>query len=160
MCIYATLNARTVRRTFGERKFGRSGLTVIDKDLPAFALKVTRKGTKKFIVRVADKLGRKTIVLGKVDEMTAEQAREKAAAIADSKTQRETGPRFADFVQEFMRRQGRRWKASTRKGNAQMIDRYLVPFFGEMRVAEIDRAALIPRPGRRRSSFRRPPAPS
>lgn len=143
MRIYANLNERTVRRTFGERIFGRSGLTVIDNDLPAFALKVTRKGARTFIVRVADKLGRKTIVLGKVDEITAEQAREKAAAaIADSKTERETGPLFAEFVREFMRRQGRRWKASTRKGNAQMIDRYLVPFFGGMRVAEIDRAAV------------------
>ena len=72
--------------------------------------------------------------------MTASEAREKAvAAIAAVKVERETGPLFADFVQEFMRRQGRRWKPSTRASNSHLIDRYLVPFFGTMRVAEIDR---------------------
>ena len=39
-----------------------------------------------------------------------------------------------------MRRQGRRWKPSTQDGNRKMIDRYLVPVFGTMRVAEIGRA--------------------
>ena len=39
-----------------------------------------------------------------------------------------------------MRRQGRRWKPSTREGNRRLIDRYLVPFFGTMRVADIARA--------------------
>ena len=105
MRIYATINERTVRRTFREQNFGRTGLTVIDKDLPPFALKVTRKGAKTFIVRVVHKLGRDIIVLGNVHEITAEQAREKAvAAIAAAKTERETGPLFADFVKEFMRR--------------------------------------------------------
>ena len=143
MCIHATLNERTVRRTFRERKFGRTGLTVIDNDLPAFALKVSKNGHKKYIVRVANQLGRNTVVLGTTDEITVEQAREKAAdAVAAARTDREAGPLFADYVTEFMRRQGRRWKPSTRKGNAQMIDRYLLPFFGAMRVAEIDRAAV------------------
>ena len=82
-------------------------------------------------------------MLGNVDEITAEQAREKAvAAIAAAKTERETGPLFADFVKEFMRRQGRRWKPSTKKSNAHLIDRYLLPFFGKMRISEIDRTAV------------------
>ena len=143
MRIDATLNERTVRRTFHERKIGRNGLTVIDNDPPAFALKVSKNGAKTFIVRVARKLRRDTIVLGKADEITVPEAREKAVtAIEDAKVERETGSLFADFVQHFMRRQGRRWKPSTRKGNAHLIDRYLVPFFGDMRVAKIDRADL------------------
>ena len=143
MRIYATINERTVRRTFHEKQLGRTGLTVIDKDLPHFALKVTRKGAKTFIVRAMHKSGREIIVLGKPGQITVEQAREKAvAAIAAANTERETGPLFADFVKEFMRRQGRRWKPSTKKGNAHLIDRYLIPFFGEMRVSEIDRTAV------------------
>ena len=143
MRIYATINERTIRRSFREHKFGRCGLTVIDRDLPPFALKVTRKGDKTFIVRVARKLGRETLALGKADEITAAQAREKAvAAIATARTERATGPLFADFANEFMRRQGRRWKPSTKKGNAHLIERYLLPFFGKMRVAQIDRAAV------------------
>ncbi len=67
--------------------------------------------------------------------------REKAiAAIAEAKADRETGPLFADFAADFMRRQGRRWKPSTRKANAHLIERRLAPFFGAMPVAKIDRA--------------------
>ena len=143
MRIHATLNERTVRRTFPERKLGRTGLTVIDNDLPGLALKVSKSGHRKFVVRVANRLGRHTTVLGTPDEITVEQAREKAgAAIAAARTDREAGPLFADFVTEFMRRQARRWKPATRKINDHLADRYLVPFFGAMRVAEIDRAAV------------------
>ena len=85
--------------------------------------------------------GAKNIVLATADEMTAAEAREKAlAAIEATKAERQAGPLFADFVQEFIRRQGRRWKPSTREGNRHLIDRHLIPFFGNMRVPEVDRA--------------------
>lgn len=143
MRIYTTINERTVRRTFREHKFGRSGLTVFDKNLPAFALKITPNGARTFIVRVVNRLGGKTVVLGEADKITVEQARDKAlAAIAAAKTEREAGSLFADFVKEFMRRQGRRWKPSTKKNNAHLIDRHLLPFFGALQVSEIDRAAV------------------
>ena len=80
MRIHATINERTVRRTFRDQKFGRTGLTVIDKDLPAFGLKVPKNGTKTFFVRVARRLGADNIALGTADEITAEEAREKVAA--------------------------------------------------------------------------------
>lgn len=143
MRIYTTITERTVRRTFREHKFGRSGLTVFDRNLPAFALKITPKGTRTFIVRVVNKLGGKTVVLGKAGKITVAQARAKAlAAIAAAKTEREAESLFADFVKEFMRRQGRRWKPSTRKNNTHLIDRYVLPFFGAMQISEIDRAAV------------------
>ena len=141
MRIHATINERTLRRSFREQKFGRNGLTVIDKDLPAFGLKVARDGTKTFFVRTSRQFGVSGTILGTADEMTAAEAREKAvAAIEAARTERETGPLFADFTAEFLRRQGRRWKPSTREGNIRLIDRYLLPFFGTMRVAEIGRA--------------------
>ena len=80
MRIHATINERTVRRTFRDQKFGRTGLTVIDKDLPAFGLKVPKNGTKTFFVCVARRLGADNIALGTADEITAEEAREKVAA--------------------------------------------------------------------------------
>ena len=52
MRIHATINERTVRRTFREKKPGRYGLTVIDRDLPQFGLTVAKNGTKTFFVRV------------------------------------------------------------------------------------------------------------
>ena len=141
MRIYATINEQTVRRTFREQKIGRKGLTVVDRVLPAFGMKVPRRGTMSFFVRVERKLGTETVILGTVDEITAAQAREKAAStIAAAEVEHEAGPLFADFVKEFMRRQAHRWKPSTRKGNRMLTDHYLVPYFGAMRVAEIEPA--------------------
>ena len=40
MRIHATINERLLRRTFRELKIGRSGLTVVDRDLPTFGLRV------------------------------------------------------------------------------------------------------------------------
>ena len=140
MRIHATINERTVRRTFKERKPGTRGLTVIDRDLPRFGFKLAKNGTKTFFVRVLRPVGAPMTVLGTADEMTAAEAREKAlAAIAAAKAERETGPLFADFADEFMRRQARRWKPSTRENNRLMTRNYLLPFFGAMRVAEIAR---------------------
>ena len=45
-----------------------------------------------------------------------------------------------DFAEEFMRRQGRRWKPVTRKSYRDLLGRYILPFFGGMRVVEITRA--------------------
>ena len=141
MRIHAAINERTVRRTFKERKPGSRGLTVIDKDLPQFSFKLAKNGTKTFFVRVLRPVGAPMTVLGTADEITAAEAREKAlAAIAAAKAERETGPLFADFADEFMRRQARRWKPSTRENNRLMTRNYLLPFFGAMRVAEIARA--------------------
>ena len=136
MRIHATINERTLRRTFREQLKGKSGLTVFDKDLRGFGLKVSPKGGKTFFVRAARKLGMAETVLGSAHEMTVAEAREKAAAA----TEREHGPLFRDFSDEFMRRHARRWKPSTREGNALLLRRYLVPFFGAMRLADIARA--------------------
>ena len=141
MRIHATINERTLRRSFREQKFGRNGPTVIDRDLPAFGLKVDRDGTKTFFVRVPRKPGTENVVLGTAEETTAAEAREKAlATIEAARADRETGPAFADFAAESRCRQGRRWKPSNREGNVRLIDRYLVPFFGTMHVAEIGHA--------------------
>ena len=141
MPIHTIINERTLRRTFREKKPGRYGLTVIDTDLPRFGFTVAKDGTKTFFVKALRPVGAPKTILGTADEMTATEAREKAlAAIAATNAERQAGPLFADFVQEFMRRQGRRWKPSTREGNRHLIDRHLIPFFGNMRVPEVDRA--------------------
>ena len=141
MPIHATINERTLRRTFREQVKGKRALTVLDTDLRGFALKVSASGNKTFIVRAARRLGRAETVLGSADELTAAQAREKAAAVIEAAVdEREHGPLFRDFAGEFIRRHARRWKPATREGNALLLRRYLVPFFGAMRVANIARA--------------------
>ncbi len=141
MRIHATINERLLRRTFRERKIGQSGLTVIDEDLPAFGLKVPKNGARSFFVRVVRRLGAENVVLGTTDTLTAAQAREQAlAAVAAAKAEHASGPRFAEFDKEFERRQARRWKPATRAANRHLVERYLLPFFGAMSVAQITRA--------------------
>ncbi len=143
MRLQAPSNERTVRRPFREKKPGRYGRTVLDRDLPACGFTVARNGTKTFFVRAPRPGGVPKTVLGTADEMTAAEAREKAsAAIAEAGADRETGPLCADFAADFMRRQGRRWKPSTRAGNAHLTERGLVPFFGALPVTGVDRAEV------------------
>ena len=141
MRIHATINERTLRRTFREQVKGKRNLIIIDRDLPAFGIKVARDGKKTFFVLKPDG---ERLTLGDADAMTAAQARERALATLDeAKITNGRGPLFADFAADFMRRRGRLWKPSTRKGNRTLLRRYLLPFFGAMRVADITRADVV-----------------
>ena len=103
MRIHATINERTLRRTFREHLNGNRALTVFDNDLRGFALKVSANGNKTFFVRAARTLGMAETVLGTAEKLTAAQAREKAAAVIEAaKTEREHGPLFGDFADEFL----------------------------------------------------------
>ena len=139
MRIHATINERTLRRTFREQVKGKRNLIIIDRDLPAFGIEVARDGKKTFFVL---KSGGERLTLGAADAMTAAQAREMAlAALDEAKSGR--GPLFSDFAGEFMRGQGRRWKPATRESNRHLLGRYILPFFGALRVAEITRADVV-----------------
>ncbi len=82
MPIHAPIDERTVKRPFEQRRKTRNGLTVIDRDLPAFGLKVAKDGAKSYFVRLAGK----PIILGTPDDLTAAEARAKAlAALAEAK---------------------------------------------------------------------------
>ena len=141
MRIHAIINERTLRRTFREQNIGKRGLTVLDRDLPAFGLKVPAKGKRTFFVRVVRKIGAQDVVLGACNDLTAAEAREKAMAeLEAAKTDREAGPLMRDFAEEFMRRQARRWKSVTRKSYRDLLGRYILPFFGGMRVVDVTRA--------------------
>ncbi len=143
MRIHATINERTVHRTVKEKKPGRYGLTVLARNLPACGFTVAKNGTKTFFVRALRPIGAPKTILGTADDMTAAEAREKAgAAIAEAQADRETGPLCAAIAADFVRRQGRSWKPATRKANTYLIDRHLVPFFGTMRIAKIDRSEV------------------
>ena len=50
------------------------------------------------------------------------------------------GPLFRDFADEFTRRQSRCWKPATRDSNRTALNNQILPFFGDMRLADIDRA--------------------
>jgi len=141
MRIYATVNDRTARRSFRERKHSKRPLTVLDHTLPAFGFTITADDTRTYFVRVVRKLGAANIALGKTTETTADEARAKAVAeIEAAQAERKAGPPMRDFADEFIRRRAHRWKPSTRKSNLHLLKRYILPPLGGLRVAELTRA--------------------
>ena len=136
MRTYTTITETTLRRKAREQT-----LTILDRGIPAFGLRIAPDGTRTFFVRVARKLGTAKITLGTAVDMTATEARAKALAeIEDAAIERATGPLMADFAEEFTRRLARRWKPATRDSNRHLVRNHVLPFFGEMRVADITRA--------------------
>lgn len=139
MRINYTLNQRTVHRAFPKRPRGRRSLYVFDRDLRPFFLKVCWSGNRTYFVRITGKLGRSDIRLGAVDEITAAEARARALEeIRKAQRQADAGPLVRDFAKEFQRRVERRWKPSTRATNRDCVAKQILPFFGGMRVAEIE----------------------
>ena len=59
------------------------------------------------------------------------------AELEAAKTDCVNGPLFRHYAEQFMRRQARRWKPATRESNRHLLRRYLLPFFGHLRVADI-----------------------
>ena len=140
MRVYANINEYTLRRRFKGPGHRRRPLVVRDHTLPGFSLTIAADDTRTFSVRVRRKLGVVSLPLGTAAELTAAEARARAAAeIEAAQAERRTGPLFRDFADEFMLRQARRWKPATRRSNAAMLRRHLLPAFGHMRVADIAR---------------------
>ena len=140
MRIYANINEYTLRRRFNGPRQRRRPLVVRDHTLPGFSLTIAADDTRTFSVRVRRKLGVVSLPLGKAAELTAAKARARAAVeIEAAQAERQTGPLFCDFADEFMLRQARRWKPATRRSNAAVLRRHLLPAFGHIRVADIAR---------------------
>ena len=141
MRVYANINEHTLRRRFNGPRHRRRPLVVHDHTLPGFSLRIGADDTRTFFVRVRRKLNAVSLPLGTAPELTAAEARVRAAAeIEAAKAERRTGPLFRDFADEFMRRQARRWKPATRRSNAAALRGQLLPAFGATRVADIARA--------------------
>ena len=141
MPIHANIDQRTARRSFAEPSHRQRPLTVIDRTLPAFRLKVAKNDTRTFFVRVKRRPRAIDLTLGTADELTAAEARAMALAeIEAASAERAAGPLFRDFADEFMRRQCRRWKPATRQSNRSALNNQILPVFGDMRLAHIDRA--------------------
>ena len=138
MRIYAHLNEPTVRRTIKQHVKGTGGLTVYDKKLRGFGLKITSAGKKTFFVRTIRRTCSHDVMLGEAGTLSTAEARRKAAAELDAaKTDRIDGPLWRDYAEEFMQRQARRWKPSTQENNRHLLSRYILPFFADMRVPDI-----------------------
>lgn len=155
MRIYAHLNETTVRRTVRQHVKGKRSLTVHDKKLRGFGLKISPASKKTYFVRTVRRTGSRNVILGEAGKVSAAEARRKAVAELDAaRSDRVNGPVFRDYAEEFMRRQARRWKPSTQESNRHFLNRYLLPFFSDMRVGDIARSdvrrwfdSMSPTPG-------------
>ena len=75
-----------------------------------------------------------TLRLCTAAELTADEARAMALVeIEAAEAERKTGPLFRHFADEFMRRQGPRWKPTTRESNRSALQNHILPFFGDRR---------------------------
>lgn len=147
MRIQTTINARTAHRPFAKYLKNGNGrsratcLTVMDRDVPTFSLKVSGNGTRKYCAHVQRNHRTEDIVLGTTEEITADEARRKALdAIGNAGGELNAGPLFENFAADFLKHQERRWKPATRKYNRYMVKNHLLPWFGHLRTAEITRA--------------------
>ena len=72
-------------------------------------------------------------------ELAAIEARARALAeLKRAKHETDAGPRMRDYAEEFLRRTERRGKPATRATNRDAITNHILPYFGEMRVPDID----------------------
>ncbi len=124
-----------------EPKHRKRPLTLVDHTLAGFSLRIVAADTRTFFVRVKRNLNVDTLHLGTTAEQTADEARAMAVGeIEAAESECRTGPLFRYFADEFMRRQGPRWKPATRESNRSALQNHILPFFGGMRVADIARA--------------------
>ena len=120
-----------------------------DAALPGFGLRV-RRGHKhgSWVVRLRFRSADKLVTLGRsadVDAGTArEMARSRLAAVTlDGLPQRmavAASPTFATYVVEFLRDYARHWKPATERSSRGLINRDLIPAFGELQLDAIIKA--------------------
>ncbi|WP_225010874.1 tyrosine-type recombinase/integrase [Novosphingobium percolationis] len=134
------------------RKAPARHTTFWDTDVPGFGLRCRASGTKTWIVKYRERRMMRVRTLGSPQTVKVEAARREArrvlaeallaglptrpvATAADAMT-------FAAFAPEFLACSARHWKPATLVRNRRAIERDLIPFFGEMRLSEIERTDI------------------
>lgn len=124
-----------------------------DEDLPGFGLRVLPSGRKRYIVQYRAGRRSRRISLGPSSVLTCEQARDRAiTVIAASKNgedpaAKRDADRRAITVRELAERFEKehidlRLKPSTAKGYKRMLERFVLPRLGNLRVIEVTRADI------------------
>jgi len=122
-------------------------------DLPGFGLRVLPSGRKRYIVQYRAGRRSRRISLGASTVLTCEQARDRAITIiaasknGDDPAARRDADRQAITVKELAERFEKehidlRLKPSTAKGYKRMLERFVLPRLGNLRVVEVTRADI------------------
>jgi integrase len=124
-----------------------------DEDLPGFGLRVLPSGRKRYIIQYRAGRRSRRISLGPSTVLTCEQARDRAITIiaacknGDDPAARRDADRRAITVKELAARFEKehidlRLKPSTSKGYKRMLERFVLPRLGNLRVTEVTRADI------------------
>ncbi len=119
--------------------------TYWDTALTGFGLRVRETGGRSWIVKYAVRSAPKWVTLGRVGEVDAPVARQRATRLlADAaldglpqKPKGRTAPLFREYVAEFWADYAHHWKPITQRTNRSYINRHLVPEFGDLALDEI-----------------------
>ena len=121
-----------------------------DRDLPGFGVRLYGTGRKTYVVQTRGPAGSRRVTVGQHGKVSAEQARNMAAAIIDrikagEEPMPETAasapePTVADLAERFMRTHvAVECKASTRRLYRQRLNNHIFPALGEMPVGSVER---------------------
>ena len=121
-----------------------------DRDLPGFGVRLYGTGRKTYVVQTRGPAGSRRVTVGQHGKISAEQARNMAAAIIDRiKAGKEPMPETAasapepsvsDLAERFMRTHvAVECKASTSRLYRQRLNNHILPALGEMPVGSVER---------------------
>jgi hypothetical protein len=124
-----------------------------DEDLPGFGLRVLPSGRKRYIIQYRAGRRSRRISLGPSTVLTCDQARSRAITIiaatknGNDPAARRDAERRAITVKELAERFEKehinlRLKPSTAKGYKRMLERFVLPRLGNLRVTEVTRADI------------------
>jgi hypothetical protein len=126
---------------------------VWDEDLPGFGLRIRPTGRKRYIIQYRAVRRSRRISLGPSSVLTCEQARSRAITIiasvknGDDPAARRDADRHSVTVKKLAERFEKehvdpRLKPSTAKGYKRMLERFVLPRLGNLRVTEVTRADI------------------
>ena len=122
-----------------------------DRNLQGFGVRVYPSGRKVYVVQSRGPGGSKRVTLGRHGDITAEQARKRAAEIIDriktglepfpAETEPDTGPTVADLADRFMRAHvAVNCKPATAVRYRGLLKNSILPVLGSMPIGSVDRA--------------------
>lgn len=124
-----------------------------DAQVPGLGLRIYAFCDSVWILQHRERGRQRKVTLGSSTELTRDEARKAARkllggnalklALADPSPATEGPPLFSAFVEEFWAVKLRGWKPATQRTTRRFIDKEFLPTFGDMRVDDIDRAAVM-----------------
>ena len=121
-----------------------------DRDLSGFGVRVYPSGRKVYVVQSRGPRGSRRVTLGRHGEITAEQARKRAAGIIDriktgqeplpAEPERDRGPTVADLADRFMRAHvAVNCKPATAVRYGGLLRNCILPVLGSMPIGSVER---------------------